>query len=238
MHKQKGGLKLMEEINVKELWQYFMSKIYIAIIAVIICLVLGNIYLFGFQTPLYKSTTSLVLVNEERSTASITQNDINLNNNLVSTYSEIIKSRNVLSQVAENLGLEESVENLSRSVSVSSVTDTQIIKVDVSRESKEEAKLIANEIAKVFSKEVRSIYRIQNISVVDKAQLAKKPYNISVVKQNIIYTAAGMVLGMGIIFIIFYFDTSIKDAKTVEDKLNLTVLGVVPKVGDKNGSKK
>ena len=43
---------------------------------------------------------------------------------------------------------------------------------------------------------------------------------------------------MGIIFIIFYFDTSIKDAKTVEEKLDLTVLGVVPKVGDKYGSKK
>lgn len=228
----------MEEINLKELCQYFMTKSYIAIIAIIICLLVGNIYLFCFQTPLYKSTTSLVLVNEERSTASITQNDINLNNNLVSTYSEIIKSRNVLSQVVKELGLNENVENLSHCVSVSSVTNTQIIKVDVSRESKEEAKLIANEIAKVFSKEVRSIYRIQNISVVDKAQLAKSPYNINVIKQNAAYTAIGMIVGMVVIFIIFYFDTSIKDAKTVEDKLGLTVLGVVPKVGDKNGSKK
>ncbi len=228
----------MEEINLKELWHYFMSKSYIAIGTMIICILIGNIYLFCFQTPLYKSTTSLVLVNEERSSASITQSDITLNNNLVTTYSEIIKSRNVLSQVAENLELDESVENLSRSISVYSVTDTQIIKVDVSRESNEEAKDIANEIAKVFSKEIRSIYRIQNISVVDEATLATSPYNINIIKQNVIYSIAGIIIGMGIIFVIFYFDTSIKDVKTVEEKLDLTVLGVVPKVGDKHGSKK
>ena len=108
----------MEEINLKELWHYFMSKIEVALIAMIICILIGNIYLFCFQTPLYKSTTSLVLVKEERSTTSITQNDITLNNNLVSTYSEIIKSRNVLSQVIENLKMNESVEDLSKCISV------------------------------------------------------------------------------------------------------------------------
>lgn len=228
----------MEEINLKELWHYFISKISIAIIAMITCVLLGNIYVFCFQVPLYKSTTSLVLVKEERSTTSITQNDITLNNNLVSTYSEIIKSRNVLSQVIENLGMEESVETLSRCVNVSSITDTQIIKVDVSRESNIEAKEIADEIAEVFSQEIINIYGIQNISVVDKAQLAENPYNISIIKQNVIYSILGVMLGVGIIFIIFYFDTSIKDAKTVEEKLDLTVLGVVPKVGEKHGSKK
>ena len=134
--------------------------------------------------------------------------------------------------------MNESVEYLSKCISVSSITDTQIIKVAVSRESNEEAKAIADEIADVFTQEIINIYGIQNISVVDKAQLSENPYNISIVKQNAIYGAMGLILGMGIIFIIFYFDTSIKDAKTVEEKLDLTVLGVVPKVGEKHGKKK
>lgn len=229
----------MEEINLKELWHYFMSKIYITVLIIIICILLGNLYLFCFQKPLYRSTTSLVLVNEERSSSGITQNDITLNNNLVPTYSEIIKSRKVLSQVVRNLGLNESVENLSTCINVSSVTNTQIIRVDVSRESNVEAKEIANELASVFATEISTkYYKIQNISVLDKAQLAAKPYNISIVKQNAIYVILGIVLGMGIVFVIFYFDTSIKDAKMIEEKLDLTVLGIVPKVGDRNGSKK
>jgi len=228
----------MEEINLKELWHYFMSKIHIIIIAMMLGVLLGNIYLFFIQTPMYKSTTSLVLVNETSANTTITQNDILLNNNLVQTYSEIIKSRKVLSQVVRNLDLEETVEMLSDSTSVSAVTNTQLIKIVVSHESNQQAKKIANEIAEVFVEEVQKIYNIQNISIVDKAQAAMHPYNVSVVKQNIIYILLGMIAGVGITFMIYYFDTSVKDAKTVEEKLNLTVLGVVPKVGDKHEKKK
>ena len=227
----KEGEVRMEEINLKELWHYFLSKISIIFIIVIICVLAGNVYLFCLQTPLYKSTTSLVLVSEESTNTSITQNDITLNNNLVTTYSEIIKSRAVLSKVIENLGLKESVEYLSSCVSVSSIANTQVIKIDVSRESRYEARNIANEIAEVFSKKI-------NISIVDEAELSKSPYNVNFIKQNIIYSVIGIIISCGIVFMIFYFDTSIKDAETIEDKLDLTVFGVVPKVGDKYGSKK
>lgn len=228
----------MEEINLKELWHYFMSKIHIIIITMMLGVLIGNIYLFFIQTPMYKSTTSLVLVNEASNNTTITQNDILLNNNLVQTYSEIIKSRKVLSQVVRNLDLEESVEMLSNSTNVSAVTNTQLIKIVVSHSSNQQAKKIANEIAEVFVEEIQKIYKIQNISIVDKAQAATNPYNVSVVKQNIIYLLFGMIAGVGITFMIYYFDTSVKDAKTVEEKLNLTVLGVVPKVGDKHEKKK
>lgn len=221
----------MEEINLKDLWNYYLSKYYIVLIAVVVCLLLGNIYLLGIQKPMYKSTTSLVLVSDNQS---ITQNDVTLNNNLVSTYSEIIKSRNVLEKVIKNLKLDKTAEELSKDVSVTSVTNTQLIKIEVRSDSKKQAKKIANEIATVFSNEIVNIYKIQNISIVDQAKLAKTAYNVNPLKQNLIYLIAGLVLGCGIVFIMFYFDTSIKDSKTVEEKLGLTVLGMVPKVGDSN----
>lgn len=221
----------MEEINLKDLWNYYLSKYYIVLIAVVVCLLLGNIYLLGIQKPMYKSTTSLVLVSDNQS---ITQNDVTLNNNLVSTYSEIIKSRNVLEKVIKNLKLDKTAEELSKDVSVTSVTNTQLIKIEVRSDSKKQAKKIANEIATVFSNEIVNIYKIQNISIVDQAKLAKTAYNVNPLKQNLIYLIAGLVLGCGIVFIMFYFDTSIKDSATVEEKLGLTVLGMVPKVGDSN----
>lgn len=221
----------MEEINLKDLWNYYLSKYYIVLIAVVVCLLLGNIYLLGIQKPMYKSTTSLVLVSDNQS---ITQNDVTLNNNLVSTYSEIIKSRNVLEKVIKNLKLDKTAEELSKDVSVTSVTNTQLIKIEVRSDSKKQAKKIANEIATVFSNEIVNIYKIQNISIVDQAKLAKTAFNVNPLKQNLIYLIAGLVLGCGIVFIMFYFDTSIKDSATVEEKLGLTVLGMVPKVGDSN----
>lgn len=224
----------MEEINLKELWQYFWQRKLIFLAIAIGVMLLGNLYAEFFQVPLYKSTTSLVLVNEENSNTGITQNDVNLNNNLLSTYSEIVTSRTVLSDVKKNLKLKESIDELSKCISVTAVSNTQLIKIEVSRESKKEAKQIADEIAMVFSEKITNIYKIQNISIVDEAQVPRSPYNKNFLKQNAIFIFIGLILSVFSIFIIYYFDTSIKDASTIEDKLGLTVFGTVPKVGDKD----
>ena len=223
----------MEEINLKDLFNYFMSKILIFIITTVLILLLGNIYSLVLKTPLYKSTTSLVLVNESDKD-SITQSDLTLNNNLVGTYTEIIKSRNVLGQVVNNLRLKESTGSLSSKINVTSVSNSQIIKINVSDADNKKAKLIADEIAKVFIEETSKLYKLNNIKVIDESSIENSPYNMNIIKENIIYLAIGCALGLGIILLMYSLDTTIKTTEDVEEKLELTVLGNVPKVGDKN----
>lgn len=223
----------MEEINLKDLFNYFMSKILIFIIITVLILSLGNTYSLVLKTPLYKSTTSLVLVNESDKD-SITQSDLTLNNNLVGTYTEIIKSKNVLSQVIKNLNLLESTGSLTSKINVTSVSNSQIIKINVSDADNKKAKLIADEIAKVFIEETSKLYKLENIKVIDEASIENTPYNMNIIKENIIYLAIGCALGLGIILLMYSLDTTIKTTEDVEEKLELTVLGTVPKVGDKN----
>ena len=47
----------------------------------------------------------------------------------------------------------------------------------------------------------------------------------------------GLVLAAGILFIIFYFDRTIKSVEQVEQKLKLPILGSVQEI-DKGGKKK
>ena len=167
----------MEELDLKELLSYFVSKIYIVVISIIVCVLAGNIYLKATTNPLYRSETSLVMVNKNEDTG-VTQNDLNLNDRLVATYNEIVKSRRVLSQVITNLGLNISEEAIAGRVTVSTVTGTQLIRISVSDESPEKAKRIADEVASVFSKEIEKIYKVENLSVVDTANLPSSPYNV------------------------------------------------------------
>ena len=115
-------------------------------------------------------------------------------------------------------------------VSVSSYNNTEIMKVSVSSDNATNAMLIANEIVPVFSEEVKRIYGIDNVSVVDVAEESSKPYNVNAAKENAIFLIAGFLLGSLIVFVIYYFDTSVKSVETLEDKLGLTVLGMVPKI--------
>lgn len=215
----------MEEINLLEVLEYFKNKLIWIIASIILVILIGNIYTTITRVPMYRSNTTILLVG---SNEKVNQNDVSLNNNLVTTYSEIIKSRKVLTKVINNLKLEYSVEELSNHITVGTKTDTQIITVTVSDKDPKKSKDIANEVSSVFAKEIKAIYRLDNVAIIDSAVLAEKPYNITYLKDNVIYFSIGLVLSCAVIFIMFYFDTTIKSTESIEEKLGLNVLGVVP----------
>ena len=140
----------MEEINLNELFDYFIDKIKYIIIATLVCCLIGGIYTKFLTVPMYKSSTTVILGGNEEGTG-ITKSDISINNNLVSTYAEIIKSRRVLEQVQEELNESYTYRELVDEISVSSINNTQIIKITVADNNASNAKIIANLVAKVFT---------------------------------------------------------------------------------------
>ena len=223
----------MEEINLKELFEYFVSKLPIIIIAALLTTLVGIAYGLWIQKPMYNSYTTIVLTRTDSTSGTtdsngITQSDILLNQNLVSTYREIIKSKRILNQVINNLDLNISTEELEKNISVTSEKDTEVIKISVNSTNPTDAKDIANEIERVFSNEIVSIYNIKNITIIDYAEEDATPYNINVPKQIILSFLIGFILACAVIFVTFYFDTTIKSAEEIENKLGLPVLGVVP----------
>ena len=72
----------MEEINLKEMFDFFISKIYIIIIGVTVTTLLGIFYMSYLQVPMYKSETTILLVNEDKENL---QADIITNQKLVTT---------------------------------------------------------------------------------------------------------------------------------------------------------
>ena len=128
-------------------------------------------------------------------------------------------------------------ETLSSKISVSSVNNTEIIKISVVDANSINAKNIANVTAKIFTKEVINYYNINNVEILDDAIAAENPYNINNTKQVIIYLMLGVMLGAGGIFVIFYFDRTIKSTEQIEEKIKLPVLGSVQNF-EKGGKRK
>ena len=221
----------MEEINLLELWNFFRAKIAYIVIAILSILIIGNLFTILTRVPLYMSNTSVILVSEANNTnLGALNSELQANNTLVSTYSQIVKSRKVVNKVINNLNLDYSYKQLNEKINVSSIDDTAIIKIEVADPDRELAAKIANEVASVFMIEVQKFYHLDNVSVVDKAVPVDSAYNVNYIKDNIIYLAIGLVLSFSIIFVFFYFDTTIKTSDEIEEKYGLTVLGVIPEI--------
>ena len=75
-----------------------------------------------------------------------------MNQNIVATNSESVKSKTVLAQLISNLQIADLTEGqLRSSVTVSAIEDTEVIKIIVSNENPEYSAKIANEKGKVIS---------------------------------------------------------------------------------------
>ena len=219
----------MEELDIRDLISYFLSKSvqFFAIVAFVV--MLGCLYAVFLQQPKYTSKTSIILTGfSNNETSSITQSDLTVNSKLVSTYQQIVKSRRVLVQVIENLSLDYDTTTLAKMISVGSVKDTEIIEISVTDGEARKAYLIANEVAKVFGSEAKELYNLSNVSVLDLAEIEDYPSNFNITKQVILYVGAGVVLAFFILFIFYYFDTTLKSVSDVERRFNLTILGSVP----------
>lgn len=229
----------MEELDIIELLYALKKRIKYIVITVVVFALLGLIYSKFLVTPKYKSSTTFVLSKSTENNAqseveeAITQNDISLNSKLVSTYSEIIKSKTIAKSVINSLGLDMSVSEFSSNVTVTAKDDTELIEITVINEDGNMCAAIANSLTEVFREKVNEVFNIDNLSVIDIAEPSTIPYNIGTVKNIMLFAVVGVILSCGIIFLVVYFDDTIKDEKDIEGLLSIPVIAAIPRDEDK-----
>lgn len=233
----------MEELDLKELFEMFWNKKIKIILIVAIFAVIGVIYSIGFVVPEYTAFTKLVLAGQSsdatgNTTEAITTTDLTINSKLVGTYSELVTSNDVVRQVITNTGINISEEALKSSIEVSSVEDTDVIKISVTNQNPTYATKLANETAKAFMEKVAEIYNINNVHVVDEAEEPQNPSNVNHLKDVIIFTFIGVVVAVAYVLIANMLDNTIKTREEVERLFKIPVIAEIPlNITEKGGKK-
>ena len=224
-----------EYIDMKKILNIILSKkIFIALI-ILLSLVVGYFYSYYYKKPQYNSSVTVLLTGDEaQGEKQVTQTDLNLNSGLISTYGSIAKSANVLSKVIENLGLDISVQNLQKNLTVAEIKNTQFLKITVENSNPETAMKIANEISKVFVEQIKTIYNIQNINIIDTAEISNTPCNINHIKDMAIALMAGIFASGVLILILYILDDTIKSEKDIPLNLKLETIGTIPNTNKTN----
>ena len=227
----------MEEIDLKELLLVYWKKKWFVAIVTLISIAIGYYYSYYHVVPKYESTTTLMLgkisnfssdSTEIRDDYQIAQSEITINSSLVSTYSKLITSRTLVQKVIANLNLNLSEGAIIGSTIVSRVEQTQLIQIRVRNTNPELACKIANEIAKVFSEQIKDIYNINNVYIVDQAIPSGTPYNINHKKDLGISALIGFVLSSGLILLYYLLDNTVKSEEQLEENIGVKNLINIP----------
>ena len=218
-----------ETIDLREYFAIIKKRFWIIAIITVVAMVVSGVISFFMLSPVYESKSTLIVNTEKNEeTQMITGYQFSVSQKLAVTYGEIIKSRAVLESVISNLKLDSEYEDLVEKITVSPVKDTQIISISVQDTNPKKARDIANEIPKVFEKEVKRITKANDIQVIDKAILPENPIKPNKMMNVAIAAVLGMMIGLFVVFVLEYLDNKIKTAQDIEKHLGLSVIGVIP----------
>jgi capsular polysaccharide biosynthesis protein len=125
-------------------------------------------------------------------------------------------------------------EELNESLTVQSEKNSQVVTISVEDPNPHRAAEIANKTAATFKSEIKGIMNVDNVSVLAKAVVLE---NQSPVKPQPLLNIAiaivvGVMLGVGVAFLLEYLDNTLKTEQDIEQSLGLPVLGAIPMIKD------
>ena len=214
-----------ETISLGELFSILKrSKWLIASLTILAALIAFLVSSFVIS-PTYEASTQ-VLVAPKQSENTIDLGQVQSSINLVNTYRVIIQSPAILEQVQQNVV--GAPENIADMITVNSEQNSQVINIAVQHTNPVIATDIANEISRVFSKEVPELMSVDNVKVLSDANVPMFPVKPNILLNTAIAAVLGMMIGIAIAFLKVVLDRRIKTEQDVETILELPVLGSIP----------
>ncbi|MBK5490466.1 capsular biosynthesis protein [Bacillus sp. TH17] len=223
-----------ETISLKELFYILKKRLAMILVIAFGAAIVSAIISFFFMTPIYQSSTQILVNQKKQEGAMIQAGEIQTNIQLTNTYKVIIKSPVVLDQVNEKLHLNMTAQALTEKINVANEKDSQVISVTAEDKDPKLARDIANATADVFKGEVAKIMNVDNVTVLSKAEVAE---NQSPIKPRPMLNVAiafvvGLMAAVGLAFLLEYLDNTVKKEEDVENLLGLPVLGIVARMDE------
>lgn len=198
----------------------------------VICAVLAFFLSVFVISPKYSSSTD-ILVNRKANNQENAQAQIQADVQMISTYKDIITSPTILNTVSDQLstqGYNMDAADIKNCINISNQQNSQVFTVTVKTKNPNLSALIANTVADVFKKKVKTIMSVNNVSILSKAVANSNPVSPKISLFTLIGLASGMILGLMLAFITNTLDRTITDESFITEELGLNDLGIISEI--------
>ena len=229
-----------ETISLKELFDTLKKRLTLIISITLIAMIASAVISYFVITPQYKSSTQILVNQQDQESVSLYgTNAVQTNIQLIGTYSGIIKSAAILNNVKEDLNLDMSVSELNSKITVENDQGSLLMTLSVTDKDPKLALDIANKTAEVFEKEIKNMMSVDNVKVLP---LAEDQENQAPISPNpplniVIAAVVGLMIGVGLSFLLEYLDNTLKTEQDIEKLLELPVLGAITKIDESEETK-
>lgn len=230
-NKTKEGIFLQEEnFKVEDIVNALKSRWQLIVCITLATTIVAAVLSFFVMKPKYTASTKLFIGKETENSkdAAYSNNDVQMYQKLLKTYSDIIATRDLMENAMDSAQLDISPDYALDGISVNPKTDTQILEISFTGGDKQECKDIVEAVSNEFVKESVELITNSNVKVIERVQLPEAPVSPNKTLNMLVAFILGLVTGSGISIILEFLDNTFKDKDQVEKILDLPVLGSIP----------
>ncbi|HAB97684.1 MAG TPA: tyrosine protein kinase [Enterococcus sp.] len=224
-----------ETISLKEIFDILRKHLASIFIAMFVGLAVAAIATFFVLTPKYSSQAQLIVTLPQTETTNA--NDVNMNLQMINTYKELVTGDLVINEVKDQLeseyNIDKTVQELKDTIEVTQSQNSLMFSIKATDTSSVYAANIANTTALVFQENAKDVLSVDKISIISNAQASTSPVSPNNKLNLAIGVVLGLLVGVGIAFLLELLDRTVKDNKFVTDTLGFTILGTVPQMTPK-----
>ena len=197
------------ELDLKHIFLTLRFRIWVVILAGIVCAAAAFFYAYFFVAPTYTSSVTIYVNNTYVDNQIISPSQLNAAQDLADTYMVILKSRSVLGKVADQTNLGYSSDKLNAMISAHAINETEVFSVRVTCTDYKHAAIIANAIADVLPVKIAEVVEGSSVKVVDYAEENPSPVGPSYSKYVILGATIGALLSAILVILVDINDTTI-----------------------------
>lgn len=222
---------IRDTFDLRELAQEIKKYFWIILLSMIIFGSAGYLVSKYFITPEYESAITMIVNTRQDNTTVVTNDSITSAQNLVSTYSVIIKSNTVLNQVIDSLNLDMTYDELDSNVFVNAVDDTQIMRVAARNSDKDTATKIVQQISSIAPDVIVETVEAGSCKVISQVMTSDSPVAPNITKNTLLMTVVGLMVSIiGIALRTLFKEKRLVDDSDIQKYFDVPVLGVIPEV--------
>ncbi len=233
---QRSSIQQTEEIDLVDLFGYYMSRLPLLIAAVVIGAMVSGLFTHYFIPNRYTAVSRMYMISAS-SDSVLNLSDLNLGASLSNDYVELMKSRPIVEEVIDTLGLEYTYEQVVGMIGLSVVNNTRIVKISATSTDPYEAMQISNEMARVSKIQLPKVMDAPAPTIVEEAVLPAYKSSPSLSRNVMMGAMLLLVLVLGVLTVFYLMDDTIKTSEDVEREFGIMPLTVIPE-GNIEGLKK
>jgi capsular polysaccharide biosynthesis protein len=217
-------------IRLDELFEALKKRWLMIVTITLIATIISAALSFFVIKPKYEASTKVFIGKDEGDNQAYNQNDVLMYQKLMKTYSEAIKTKDLVSRSLQGTSLELKPEDVLANLTVSPVTDTQILQIKYKSNNPQEAKVVIQELTDEFIKTSKELVPNGNIKTIEEVQLPENPVSPNKKMNIAIAFLLGLMMSVGLAFLLEFLDNTFKSKEQLERELDIPVIGVIPTV--------